>query len=395
MSIKIALAGNPNCGKTTLFNDLTGSTQYVGNWPGVTVEKKEGRLSGRPYTLEEVVSRNYLVNEKPDVILNIVDGTNIERNLYLTTQLVEIGLPVVLAFNMMDLVRKNGDRIDTEKLGRELGCKTIEISALHSENTKKAAELAIREAEAFRREKLEGKHRELPHVFTGSVEHALAHIEESIQDTVEPENLRWFAVKLFERDTKATDGLQLPEGLIKHINLHIQDCEKEMDDDAESIITNQRYTYIQEIVADTVKKKQSRHAMTTSDKIDRVVTNRIAALPIFAAIMWLVYFISVTTLGSWLTDWTNDVLFGRWITNGATAGLDAIGAPGWLESLLVDGIIGGGMLPKLTNCTQAVRGGVHRVHILDGRIPHSMLLEFFTDKGVGTMFHLTSDTDMN
>ena len=367
MSIKIALAGNPNCGKTTLFNDLTGSTQYVGNWPGVTVEKKEGRLSGHkdviiqdlpgiyslsPYTLEEVVSRNYLVNEKPDVILNIVDGTNIERNLYLTTQLVEIGLPVVLAFNMMDLVRKNGDKIDTEKLGRELGCKTIEISALHSENTKKAAELAIQEAEAFRKEQLAGVNRELPHVFTGSVEHALAHIEESIQDAVDPENLRWFAVKLFERDTKATEGLQLPEGLIKHINLHIQDCEKEMDDDAESIITNQRYTYIQEIVADTVKKKQSRHAMTTSDKIDRVVTNRIVALPIFAGIMWLVYFISVTTLGSWLTDWTNDVFFGTWITNGATAGLDAIGAPGWLESLLVDGIIGGvgtvlGFVPQM------------------------------------------------
>ncbi|MDD6352050.1 MAG: ferrous iron transport protein B [Lachnospiraceae bacterium] len=359
MAIKIALAGNPNCGKTTLFNDLTGSTQYVGNWPGVTVEKKEGRLIGHkdviiqdlpgiyslsPYTLEEVVSRNYLVNEKPDVILNIVDATNIERNLYLTTQLVEIGIPVVLAFNMMDIVRKTGDKIDTQKLGKELGCETIEISALHSENTRKAAELAIQFAA-----KEKG---ELPHVFTGSVEHAIAHIEESIQDLVPKEQLRWFAVKLFERDTKATEQLNLSSDLLKHIDEHIKDCEKEMDDDAESIITNQRYTYIQKLVSDTVVKKKSKGEMTVSDKIDRVVTNRILALPIFALIMWGVYYVSVTTLGGWATDWTNDVLFGTWITNGATAGLKALGASAPVISLLVNGIIGGvgtvlGFVPQM------------------------------------------------
>ena len=358
--IKIALAGNPNCGKTTLFNDLTGSTQYVGNWPGVTVEKKEGRLIGHknviiqdlpgiyslsPYTLEEVVSRNYLVKEKPDVILNIVDGTNIERNLYLTTQLVEIGIPMVIAFNMMDIVRKNGDKIDTKKLGEELGCETIEISALHGEATRQAAELAI---EAARK----GKKTELPHVFTGSVEHAIAHIEESIQDIVEPSQLRWFAVKLFERDEKATQPLDLPEGTKSHIELHIRDCEKEMDDDAESIITNQRYNYIQRLVSDTVKKKAVKGDLTVSDKIDKIVTNRILAIPIFIAIMWLVYFISVTTLGGWLTDWTNDTLFGDWITNGATAGLEALGASDAVISLLVDGIIGGvgtvlGFVPQM------------------------------------------------
>lgn len=360
MGIKIALAGNSNCGKTTLFNDLTGSTQYVGNWPGVTVEKKEGRLTGHrdvfiqdlpgiyslsPYSLEEVVSRNYLVNEKPDVILNIVDGTNIERNLYLTTQLIEIGIPTVIAFNMMDLIEKNGDRIDTKDIADALGCSCIEISALHSKNTREAAELCIRVAQ-------EAKEKELPHVFTGSVEHALAHIEESIQDKVDPSRLRWYAVKLFERDARATDSLKLDAATMAHIEEHIRDCEKEMDDDAESIITNQRYTYIQELMAKTVKKKRTSGEMSLSDKIDRVVTNRIAALPIFAGIMWLVYFVSVTTLGTWLTDWTNDVLFGDWITSAATAGLEALGAPGWLESLLVDGIIGGvgtvlGFVPQM------------------------------------------------
>ena len=358
--IKIALAGNPNCGKTTLFNDLTGSTQYVGNWPDVKKKKKEGRLKGHkdviiqdlpgiyslsPYTLEEVVTRNYLVNDKPDVILNIIDGTNIERNLYLTTQLVEIGLPMVIAVNMMDLVRKNGDKIDIQKLGKELGCKIIEISALHSDSTMQAAEMCIEAAK-------EGKTTELPHVFNGSLEHAIAHIEESIQDKVDPVNLRWFAIKLFERDHKATDQLHLDKALLDHIEQHVKDCEKEEDDDAEGIVTAQRYDYIQRLVASTVKKKSKAGEMTTSDKIDRIVTNRWLALPIFAGIMWLVYFISVTTLGAFLTDWTNDTLFGDWITNAATNGLNAIGCAPWLESLLVDGIIGGvgtvlGFVPQM------------------------------------------------
>ena len=258
MAIKIALAGNPNCGKTTLFNDLTGSTQYVGNWPGVTVEKKEGRLKGykdviiqdlpgiyslSPYTLEEVVTRNYLVTEKPDAILNIIDGTNIERNLYLTTQLLEIGLPTVIAVNMMDLVKKNGDELNLKKLSEELGCPVVEMSALKGESTKNAAELCLKLAEEHRKG-------ELPHVFTGSVEHAIAHIEESIESKVDPVNLRWFAIKFFERDEKAIEKVQLDAATKQHIEQHIKDCEKEMDDDAESIITNQRYEYIQKVVAD-------------------------------------------------------------------------------------------------------------------------------------------------
>ena len=360
MEIKIALAGNPNCGKTTLFNDLTGSTQYVGNWPGVTVEKKDGRLRGHkdviiqdlpgiyslsPYSLEEVVSRNYLVNEKPDAIINIVDGTNIERNLYLTTQLLELNIPMVIAMNMMDIIEKNGDRIDMEKLAAVLGCEVVPLSALKGEGSSALAEKAISCAESR-------KLGERPHVFTGSVEHALAHIGESIQDRVDPQSLRWYAVKLFERDKKAEESLKLPESVTEHIGQHIADCEKEMDDDSESIITNQRYAYINKIVTDTVIKKQKRENLTVSDRIDRIVTNRILALPIFAGIMWLMYFISVSTLGGFLTDWVNDTLFGDWITSGVTAGLQAVGAADWLQGLLVDGIIGGvgtvlGFVPQM------------------------------------------------
>ena len=360
MSIKIALAGNPNCGKTTLFNNLTGSNQYVGNWPGVTVEKKEGRLVGNkdviiqdlpgiyslsPYTLEEVVTRNYLVQEKPDVILNIIDGTNIERNLYLTTQLVEVGLPMVIAINMMDLVRKNGDKIDIAKLEKKLGCKVIEISALKGDATKKAAELCIEEAK-------KGKQTELPHVFTGSVEHAIAHIEESIQGLVDGTELRWYAIKVFERDSKALEHIQLSADLKSHLEEHIKECEKEMDDDAESIITNQRYLYIQELVKECVSKKRKAGELSTSDKIDKIVTNRILALPIFAVVMFLVYYIAVSTIGTVVTDWTNDVLFGEWLQGGAETLLTNAGASDWVISLVVDGILGGlgapiGFVPQM------------------------------------------------
>lgn len=360
MSIKIALAGNPNCGKTTLFNNLTGSNQYVGNWPGVTVEKKEGRLVGNkdviiqdlpgiyslsPYTLEEVVTRNYLVQEKPDVILNIIDGTNIERNLYLTTQLIEVGLPMVIAINMMDLVRKNGDKIDIAMLEKKLGCKVIEISALKGDATKKAAELCIEEAK-------KGKQTELPHVFTGSVEHAIAHIEESIQGLVDAVELRWYAIKVFERDSKALEHIQLSADLKSHLEEHIKECEKEMDDDAESIITNQRYLYIQDLVKECVSKKRKAGELSTSDKIDKIVTNRILALPIFAVVMFLVYYIAVSTIGTVVTDWTNDVLFGEWLQGGAETLLVGAGASDWVISLVVDGILGGlgapiGFVPQM------------------------------------------------
>ena len=317
MSIKIALAGNPNCGKTTLFNNLTGSNQYVGNWPGVTVEKKEGKLKGEkdviiqdlpgiyslsPYTLEEVVSRTYLVKEKPDAILNIIDGTNIERNLYLTTQLIELGIPVVMAVNMIDLVRKNGDKIDLKKLSAELGCQAVEISALKGEGTEAAAKAAMAAAKA-------GKAGELPHVFTGSVEHAIAHIEESIQGKVDDRFLRWYAVKLFERDDKVMDELKLSSDLTAHIDQHIKDCETEMDDDAESIITNERYVYIAELIK-SCYKKHNQGQLSASDKIDRIVTNRWLGLPIFAVVMYLVYYIAMVTVGSAATDWANDGLFG-------------------------------------------------------------------------------------
>lgn len=320
MVTKIALAGNPNCGKTTLFNDLTGSAQYVGNWPGVTVEKKDGVLLGHkkvviqdlpgiyslsPYSLEEVVARNYLVNERPDAILNIVDGSNLERNLYLTTQLLELGIPMVVAVNMIDVVRKNGDRIDLAKLSKELGCAVVEISALKGEGTKKAADMAIEAAE-------KGIQGERPHVFTGSVEHAIAHIEESLHGKVEKATSRWAAIKVFERDAKAIETLSVPADIVSHVEGHIKDCEKEMEDDSESIITTQRYEYIQRIVADTYRRSPRRASTTLSDKIDKIVTNRILALPIFILSLCAMWWLAVADggPGTTLTDWANDGFLG-------------------------------------------------------------------------------------
>ncbi|MCI7691143.1 MAG: ferrous iron transporter B [Oscillospiraceae bacterium] len=316
MGIKIALAGNPNAGKTTLFNALTGSNQFVGNWPGVTVEKKEGKLKGHkdviitdlpgiyslsPYTLEEVVARNYLIGERPDAILNIIDGTNLERNLYLTTQLVELGIPVVCAVNMMDVVRKNGDRINIEQLSDELGCKVVEISALKGTGINEAANAAVEAAKS-------GEKTIPQHKFCGCVEHAIAHIEEYVLHDIPEEQQRWYAIKLFERDEKVYEALNISEEKKAHIEADIAAAEKEMDDDSESIITNERYIYIAGIIKGCLKKK--RKGLTVSDKIDKVVTNRILALPIFAVVMFVVYFVSVTTVGTWVTDWTNDGLFG-------------------------------------------------------------------------------------
>ena len=348
MAIKIALAGNPNCGKTTLFNALTGSNQYVGNWPGVTVEKKDGKLktdktitiqdlpgiySLSPYTMEEVVTRQYLVNERPDAIINIIDATNLERNLYLTTQLLELHIPTIIALNMMDIVNKNGDRIDVPQLSKELGCPIVPISALKGDGNDALIDQAVKVA----KKRTTG---DTPHVYSGSVEHAIAHIEESIEDKVAANNLRWYAVKFFERDEKVREEIKLGASVLSEIEGHIKDCEKEMDDDAESIIINQRYEYINRVVPKAIERKQGNEKLTLSDKIDRIVTNRILALPIFAVVMFLVYYISVTTIGGIVTDWTNNV-FVAGIQNWASNGLTHLGASDWVISLVSDGIIGG------------------------------------------------------
>ena len=358
MEFKIALAGNPNCGKTTLFNALTGANQYVGNWPGVTVEKKEGKLkkhsdvtiidlpgiySLSPYTLEEVVARNYLIGERPDAILNIVDGTNLERNLYLTTQLTELGIPVVVAVNMMDVVRKNGDKINTQELSEALGCKVLEISALKSDGVLTAAEAAIEAAE-------NGKTVPM-HTFSGPVEHAIAHIEEAAVHNMPEEQQRWYAIKIFERDDKVMEQVKLQGDVVAHIEADIKAAEEELDDDAESIITNERYVYIGELMKRCYKKK-SVGKLSASDKIDRVVTNRILALPIFAVVMFLVYWIAMGPFGTFLTDWTNDVLGTEWLVELPRAALEGWGVNGVLTGLVCDGILAGvgavlGFVPQM------------------------------------------------
>ena len=344
MSIRIALAGNPNCGKTTMFNDLTGSSQYVGNWPGVTVEKKEGRLKGKkdvvitdlpgiyslsPYTLEEVVSRNYLMNEHPDAIINLVDGTNLERNLYLTTQILELGIPVVLALNMIDLVKKNGDQIETSAL-KGTGSREAAAEAISLASSRKAA---------------------VPqHEFSKTVEEALAAIGAHLDGVIDDSHARWYAVKLFERDEKVLEAVKLPEGSKQSIEAIVAAVEKELDDDSESIITNERYEYIAKVMKACVRKKKK--ALTTSDKIDRIVTNRWLALPIFVAVMFVVYYVSVSSLGTIVTDFTNDTLFAEWIQPPVGEWLSSIGAADWLNGLIVDGIIGGvgavlGFVPQM------------------------------------------------
>ena len=354
MAVKIALAGNPNCGKTTLFNALTGSNQFVGNWPGVTVEKKEGKLKGHkdvvimdlpgiyslsPYTLEEVVARNYLIAERPDAILNIVDGTNIERNLYLSTQLMELGIPVIMAVNMMDVVEKSGEKIHTDKLSQKLGCEVVEISALKGTGIKEAAEKAVKLAESR-------KAAVVAHEFSKDAEDIISAVEAKITGMPE-EQKRFFAIKLLEKD----DKIQEMMSSVPDVSYEIKQMEDKFDDDTESVITNERYVYISSIIGECVTKN-SKEKLTTSDKIDRIVTNRWAALPIFAVVMWIVYYVSVTTVGALLTDWTNDTLFGEWIIPGAQSFFEGIGCADWLTGLIVDGVISGvgavlGFVPQM------------------------------------------------
>lgn len=360
MEYKIALAGNPNCGKTTMFNDLTGSSQYVGNWPGVTVEKKEGKLKANkqaiiqdlpgiyslsPYTLEEVVSRNYLVTQHPDAMINIVDASNLERNLYLTTQLLEIGVPMVIALNMMDLVRKNGDKIDVAKLSQALGCQIIETSALKGEGSAEVAKAALTLAQ---RKSLAPK----PLSFDPKLEETLSMIQKQIAGSCDPNNLRWFAIKLFERDEKAMEQLNLSAAVLDQIEALRQEAEREFDDDAESIITHERYQAISRILKTCYQKQQAKQRLTTSDKIDKIVTNRILALPIFALVMFVVYYLSISTVGTMMTDWVNDVLFTEIIPPAVEGWLTAANTAPWLQSLVLDGIIAGvgavlGFLPQM------------------------------------------------